>query len=111
MNKKLLALASGLVVAIVATLVVVRHQYVLDSEHLAKAISKELPAGTPKAVVVSFIQKRHPIFCDDLGSRIDTRFSGLAENMIYRKDMVLSFDFDAQGRLISYAKKVYLTFF
>ena len=111
MNKKLLVSATVFVVAAVATLVVVRHQYVLDSEDVAKAISKELPVGTPKAVVVNFIQRRHPMFCDDLGSRVETRLSGLAENMIYRKDMVLIFDFDSDGKLISYSKKVYLTFF
>jgi hypothetical protein len=110
MNKKLLVSAT-LFAAAVATLVVVRHQYVLDSEVLAKAISKELPVGTPKAVVVNFIQKRHPMFCDDLGPRVETRLAGLAENMIYHKDMVLIFDFDSDGKLISYSKKVYLTFF
>jgi hypothetical protein len=109
MNKKVLVSAT-LFVAAVATLVVVRHQYVLDSEVLAKAISKELPVGTPKAVVVNFIQKRHPMFCDDLRLRVETRLSGLAENMIYSKDIVLIFDFDTDGRLISYSKKVYLTF-
>ena len=98
------------VVAAAATVVVVRHQYVLDSEDLAKAISKELPVGTPEAVVVNFIQKRHPMFCDDLGSRVATRLSGLAENMTYRKDIVLIFDFDSDGKLISYSKNVYLTF-
>jgi hypothetical protein len=110
-NKKLLVLATVFFVAAVATLVIVRHQHVLDSEDLAKAISKQLPVGTPKAVVVNFIQKRHPMFSDDLGSRVETRLSGLAENMIYRKDMVLIFDFDSDGKLISHSKKVYLTFF
>jgi hypothetical protein len=88
MNGKLLVSAIVFVVATVTALVVVRHQYVLDSEDLAKAISKELPAGTPKPMVVSFIQKQHPMYCDDLGSRVEARLSGLAENMIYRKDMV-----------------------
>jgi len=110
MNKKLLVSATVFVV-VVAMLVVVKHQYVLDSDGLAKAISKELPAGTPKAVVVNSIQKRHPMFGDDLGSRVETSLSGVAENMVYRKDMVLIFDFDSDGKLISYSKKVYLTFF
>jgi hypothetical protein len=110
MNKKLLIWATVFAAA-VATLVVVRRQYVLDSEDLAKAMRKELPVGTSKAVVVNFIQKRHPMFCDGLGSRVETRLSGLAENMIYRKDMILIFDFDSDGELISYSKKVYLTFF
>ena len=33
------------------------------------------------------------------------------ENLIYRKDMVLIFAFDSDGKLISYSRKVYLTFF
>jgi hypothetical protein len=111
MNRKLLISAAVVAVAAIAALIVVRHQYVLDSESLAKAISKELPVGTPKAIVVNFIQKRHRMFCDDLGPRIEARLSGLAENLIYRKDMVLIFDFDSGGKLISYSKKVYLTFF
>jgi len=111
MNKKLLVSATVFVVAAVAALAVVKHQYVLDSEGLEKAISRELPAGTPQAVVVNFIQKRHPMFCDNLGSRVATRLSGLAGNMIYRKDVILIFDFDSDGKLISYSKKVYLSFF
>ena len=49
------------------------------------------------------------MFSDDLGLQVKTRLSGLAENMIYRKDVVLIFDSD--GELISYSEKVYLTFF
>ena len=30
--------------------------------------------------------------------------------MTYRKDIVLIFDFDSDGKLISYSKNVYLTF-
>jgi hypothetical protein len=78
---------------------------------VAKAISIEVPAGTPKKIVLNFIEKRHPMFSDDLGSQAKTRLSGLAENMIYRKNVVLIFDFDSNGQLISYSEKVYLTFF
>jgi len=110
-NKKLFLSATVFVLAAVVTLVVVRRQYVLDSGDLAKAISIELPVGTPKKIVLNFIQKRHPMFCDDLGSQVKTRLSGLAENMIYRKDVILVFAFDSNGKLISYSKKVYLNFF
>jgi hypothetical protein len=82
-----------------------------DSDDLAKAMSKELPIGTTKAAVLNFIQKRHPMFCDDLGSQVKTRFSGRAENMIYRKDIVLIFEFDSEGKLTSYSNTEYLTFF
>jgi hypothetical protein len=51
------------------------------------------------------------MFSDDLGSQVKTRLSGLAENMIYRKDVVLIFDFDSNGQLISDSEKVYLAFF
>jgi hypothetical protein len=110
MNKRPLLWSAATALAMVVTLIVVRHQCVLDSEDLAKAISKELPIGTPKAVVVNFIQKRHPMFCDDRGSQVGTRFSGLAGNLIYRKDIILIFEFDLDGRLKSYSKKEHLTF-
>ena len=111
MRNKLLLWVAVPAVAVAVTLIVVRQRYVLDSRNLAKAISRELPVGTSKAVVVNFIQKRHPMFCEDLGSRVGTRLSGLAENMIYRKDIVLIFEFDSDGKLISYSKKEALTFF
>jgi hypothetical protein len=79
MSKKLLSWVMVITVVLVATLLVLKHQYVLDSDDLAKAMSKELPIGTTKAAVLNFIQRRHPMFCDDLGSQVKTRFSGRAE--------------------------------
>jgi hypothetical protein len=38
------------------------------------------------------------------------RLSGLAENMIYRKDVILIFEFDSQDRLVSHSAKSYFTF-
>ena len=84
--------------------------YVLDSQKLDAAIRTELPPGTPKAQVIQFIQKRKPEFCDDLGMHVEARLSGRAGNLIYRRDIILDFEFDANGRLLSYSKKVYLTF-
>jgi hypothetical protein len=84
--------------------------YVLDSQKLDAAIRTELPPGTPKAQVIQFIQKRKPEFCDDLGTHVEARLSGRAGNLIYRRDIILDFKFDANGRLLSFSKKVYLTF-
>jgi hypothetical protein len=36
--------------------------------------------------------------------------TGRDGNLIYRKDIVLDFEFDPSGRLLSYSKKEYLTF-
>jgi hypothetical protein len=84
--------------------------YVLDSQKLDAAIKTELTPGTPKAQVIQFIQKRKPEFCDDLGTHVKARITGRAGNLIYRKDIILDFEFDANGRLLSFSKKVYLTF-
>jgi len=35
--------------------------------------------------------------------------TGRAGNLIYRKDIVLDFEFDLNGKLLTYSKKVYLT--
>jgi len=84
--------------------------YVLDSQKLDSAIKTELPPGTPKDQVIQFIQNWKPEFCDDLGTHVKARITGRAGNLIYRKDIVLDFGFDANGRLLSFSKKEYLTF-
>ena len=84
--------------------------YVLDSQRLDAAIKTELPPGTLKAQVIQFIQKRKPEFCDDLGTHVKARITGRAGNLIYRKGIVLDFEFGASGRLLSFSKKEYLTF-
>jgi len=84
--------------------------YVLNSQQLDSAIKAELPPGTLKAQVIQFIQKRKPQFCDDLGTHVKARITGRAGNLIYRKDIVLDFEFDANGRLLSFSKKENLTF-
>ncbi len=111
MRKKLLWWVSVTLAVVVVTFLLARHRYVLSSVQLEEAIMREIPPGSSKAQVVDFIQKRRPLFCDDLGSRVETRLSGLAENMIYKKDIILVFQFDAGGKLVSYSKKEFLTFF
>jgi hypothetical protein len=101
------------VLAILAILVlglVVRNHYVLDSQELDAAIKTELPPGTPKARVIQFIQARKPLIWDDLGAHVKARMTGRAGNLIYRKDIVLDFEFDPSGRLLTCSKKEYLTF-
>jgi hypothetical protein len=101
------------VLAILAILVLgllLRHHYVLDTEKLDAAIKTELPPGTPKAKVIQFIQARKPMFWEDLGTHVKTRMTGRAGNLIYSKDIVLDFEFDGSGRLVSFSKKVDLGF-
>jgi hypothetical protein len=96
--------------AIVVALFLLGQHYVLNSAKLDKAIKTEVPLGTPKAQVVAFIQTRRPVACDDMGAQVKARLQGLAENMVYRKDIVLTFDFSAEGKLLSFSTKEYLTF-
>jgi hypothetical protein len=101
------------VLAIVLVLVLgfmVRSHYVLDSRRLDAAIKTELPPGTPKAQVIQFIQARKPMFWDDEGAHVKARMTGRAGNLVYRKDIVLDFEFDSSGRLLTFSKKEYLTF-
>jgi hypothetical protein len=97
------------VVAVVLALVV-RNHYVLDSNKLDAAIKAELLPGTPKSQVVKFIQEWKPQFCEDLGTHVKARIAGRAGNLIYRKDVTLDFEFDSNGRMLSYSEKVYLSF-
>lgn len=99
--------------AIIALLVLgllVRGHYVLDSRKLDAAIRTELPPGTPKTRVIDFIQARKPLLWEDQGTHLKARMSGRAGNLIYRKDVVLDFQFDPTGRLLTYSMNVYLTF-
>jgi hypothetical protein len=60
--------------------------------------------------VNQFIQARKPLFWDDEGAHVKARMTGLAGNLVYRKDIVLDFEFDPNGRLLTFSKKEYLTF-
>jgi hypothetical protein len=84
---------------------------VINSRELEAAIRKKIPPSSSKAQVIEFIRSRHPVFCDDLGAKVETRISGLADNMIYGKDIVLIFQFDSNGKLLSYSKQETMTFF
>jgi hypothetical protein len=59
----LLAILAGVFVLSLA----VRSRYVVDSQKLHTAIKAQLPAGTPKTLVIRFIQARKALFCDDDG--------------------------------------------
>jgi hypothetical protein len=87
-----------------------RH-YVLNSPKLDRAIKTEVPFGTPKSRVVAFIQTRHPVAYDDRGTQPRARLQGVAENLVYRKDIVITFTFSTDGNLLSYSTKESLTFF
>jgi hypothetical protein len=92
-------------------LFVLSHHYGLSSAKLDEQIRKEIPPGSSKAQVVVFIQAKKPVAYDDMGSQIKARLSGLAENMVYCKDIIIMFEFSSEGKLSSYSTKEYLTFF
>ena len=95
---------------VLVALVLLRQHYVLSSVKLNEAIKAEVPLGSSKARVVNFIQIRHPVAYDDIGMQVKARLQGLAENMMYRKDIVITFEFSPDGKLVSYSTKEYLTF-
>jgi hypothetical protein len=110
MTSKFLRRGTAVVALVLVLGLLVRSHYVLDSQKLDAATKSELPPGTLKARVIEFIQQRKPQFCDDLGTHVKARITGRAGNLIYRKDIVLDFEFDAGGRLLSFSNKEYLTF-
>ena len=89
----------------------VHQHFVLSSEELESAINRELPVGSSKAEVLNFINARRPLFHDEKTDEIKARLSGLAENMVYKKDLIVTFSFDAKGKLISHSTRAYVTFF
>ncbi|HET9803626.1 MAG TPA: hypothetical protein VFP96_10335 [Candidatus Acidoferrum sp.] len=95
---------------VLAGLILLGRHYVVNSTELDKAIKQEIPTGSAKPLVVAFIQERHPVAYDDFGGEVRARLQGLAENMVYRKDVVMTFEFSPDGKLRSYSTKEYLTF-
>lgn len=111
MKKPPLLFTSVVLVVLIALGMVIRSHYVLDSPKLDHAIKESLPPGTPKDIVVNFIQARKPVAWDDLGTHVKARLTGRAGNLLYRKDIVLDFEFDAKGKLLTVSKSEYLTSF
>jgi hypothetical protein len=99
------------VAVLIVALLLVRQRYVLSSVRLDAEIEKDIPPGSSKTQVIHFVQAEHPVAYDDMGLQIKARLSGLAENMIYKKDVILTFDFDSDGRLLSHTRNEYFTFF
>jgi hypothetical protein len=95
---------------VVVALVLLGQHYVLSSAKLDEAIKAEVPLGSAKARVVTFIQKRHAVAYDDMGIQLKARLQGLAENMVNCKDTVITFEFSSDGKLPFYSTKEYLIF-
>jgi hypothetical protein len=108
--KKLFLWGPAALVVVMGVGLVTRSHYVLDSQKLDAAIKEDLRPGTPKASVIVFIKARKPVAWDDLGTHVKARMTGRAGNLIYRKDIVLDFEFDANGSLLAFSKQEYLTF-
>ena len=110
MNKRLRWILIAFVALGLTVLMAGRHD-VLNSRKLTASIQAELPNGSSKPQVKRFLEARQLVAYEDTGPRVRARLSGRAENIIYRKDIVISFDFDSQDRLTGYSKQEYLTFF
>lgn len=101
----------AVIVVLLAVMVfLVYHRLVLNSADLDRAIREGLPIGSAKVDVLNFLRARSPRFLDDYGEQVRARFTGLAPNVIYRRDVIVTFEFDPGGKLRSYALKSYLTF-
>jgi hypothetical protein len=96
---------------VVLGLILVARYNVLNSTELDAAIKREIPVGSTKTAVAAFIQKRHPVAYDEFDSEVKARLQGRAENLIYRKDIVLTFEFSPEGKLASHSMREDLTFF
>lgn len=100
-----------IVTGIVAvTLVLLVQHFLLSTANLDRAIKAEIPLGTPKARVATFIQRRHAVAYDDMGAQLKARLRELPENTVCRRDFVITFEFSPDGKLLSYSTKVYLAF-
>ena len=108
-KKKILLCIAALILLAIGVDQFLRHRYVLNGEELEASIRAELPVGTPKLTVVQFVRAKRPLFYDDLGAHLKARLTGRAENLIFRKDIILDFEFDTNGKLLSFSKKEYLT--
>jgi len=97
------------VAAILTAFILLGHHYMLNSAKLDAAIGTEIPPGSAKAQVVAFVQVRNPVAFDDMGPHVKARFSGRSENMVYRRDIVITFEFSG-ARLLSFSTKEYLSF-
>jgi hypothetical protein len=95
---------------VVVTLVLLVQHFVHSSGYLDSEIKTQIPLGTPKAKVVTFIQRRHPVSYDDTGAQLKVRLQELPENKVFRRDFALTFEFSPDGKLLSCSTKVYLTF-
>ena len=69
-----------------------------------------LPGGLVLSLAVRSRYARKPLFCDDDGTHVKARLAGLAGNLIYRKDIVLDFESDPNGNLLTSTEHEFLTF-
>jgi hypothetical protein len=95
---------------VVVTLVLLGQHYVLSSAKLDKAIKTEIPLGTPKARVVTFIQTRHPVAYDDMGGTAKSKTARTRGEYGLSQRHRHNFRVFPDGKLLSYSTKVYLTF-
>jgi hypothetical protein len=71
-------------VVVAAALLLPKYSRKLDPGELMKAMSTRLPPGTPKLQVIEFIRSRPALFCRDLGSKVEARLFGEAEDTVLK---------------------------
>ena len=96
--------------AVVGAALLVNQHYELNVGRLEKQIAENIPPGSPKNAVVDFVQARHPVAFDDLGTEVKCRLIGRAFNLIYRRDVVITFVISPDGKLVSHSLTEFQTF-
>lgn len=109
MTKRKTIVAMAVLLAL-GTGFLVYHRLVLNSADFERAVRERLPIGSAKVDVINFLQAKNPRLLDDYGQQVKARFTGLAPNVIYRNDVIVTFEFDPSGKLRSYSLKSYFTF-
>jgi len=97
-------------ILLVASVFWIDEQLELNPDRLEGAIAKEIPPGTPKSEVLIFVRAHKPVAFDDLGAHVKCRLTGRALNLVYRRDVVITFEFSPDGKLLSHSMTVFQTF-
>jgi hypothetical protein len=97
-------------VLVIGAPLLVNQHYELNVDRLETQIAESIPPGSPKNAVIHFVQARHPVAFDDFGAEVKCRLTGRAFNLIYRRDVVITFEFSPDGKLVSHSLTEFQTF-
>ena len=82
----------------------------LDDRAIKKTMAENIPAGTPKGQVIEWLRTVPAIYRDNRGRSLETRLMGQAPDRVYTLNIAITFDFDAEQRLVGYSFDPWLYF-